>query len=1121
MNVSDVIHGRMATIDLCPAGDERFPEGLIPKSEVFLYFEEGREWRLEIGGDVREVEGAAPSDRDTLRRIGIHGLPRLVWLVQGTPPTGGVAGRAGLGRFLIQVHEFPSALVWEELMEVGVDDRLVEDLRKRLRRSISVESAVQWLAERMLLPPRQPGGPPRALLSGSPAPDSGGKTAFRLLGARFAVDVQRGSDGRLRATRVVTERRRIEGDERRPIHLVTAPIRFCDVTVAGEFRGMAQTELDRLVTQADSYLGLWQSYNDKEHAAVLRRAREFGWVRYSRVERLAGGDWRFHVNAGEEEAADLQRRLDAIDGEALQAGDEVPAVIQGANSDEPLAGPPRPFTGERVPTRASPTSLTLRPPPEQDDRRPPEQGYLFLGLGGDKVRMDRRQAAWERIRSCTNPMPQLGLMIEGQPVPERRGRNLQPVTKAVRDVFANPTDRQRLALEVALHTPDIALIQGPPGTGKTRVIAALQARLAEPDEGIDPGGLSGNTLLTSYQHDAVENAAAATRVMGLPAVKVGYRRGSVEARDGVDTWAAETAEAVRAARGRAGSEGSVHAALRTVREIALTYLRTPSRRDAPAAVLRQVAETASLWLPAGLVDDMARLRAELTAPRSIHLGDEERDFALRAVRALRVGAASFSDDGPANAYKALRRLERLDDSTLLTGEVRSCLERAAGSDPGEAADATLLADLESVRNTLLDRLCSPDSGAASPRVHADVESMVNRVVDALTERARETAPGVDIAVAEWIADLENDPVGVRDTVRHYSMVLAATCQQSVSRPMADAKGGDDTVFRTVIVDEAARSNPLDLLIPMACAERRIVLVGDHRQLPHLLEPDVEREIERSFQEETRSALRQSLFEKLFVELREREKKDGVRRTVTLSTQYRMHPLLGKFVSEQFYAPHGEGFDSGRGEEEFAHDVVLNGNVSLAGRVAAWIDVAHARGGELPGRSKRRPVEARRVAEEAHAVATRHPGLSVGVITFYAAQRDTIMEEMSVAGIGLTEPDDEGGYRVRDEWRRIGDGRERLRIGTVDAFQGKEFDVVFLSLTRSNDIPVKDESTRRRRYGFLLLENRLCVAMSRQHRLLVVVGDRAMAAGPESGPTVPALSGFLKLCEGPHGCVVRT
>ena len=240
--------------------------------------------------------------------------------------------------------------------------------------------------------------------------------------------------------------------------------------------------------------------------------------------------------------------------------------------------------------------------------------------------------------------------------------------------------------------------------------------------------------------------------------------------------------------------------------------------------------------------------------------------------------------------------------------------------------------------------------------------------------------------------------------------------------------------------------------------------------------------------------------------------------MTLDRQYRMHPRLGRFVSEQFYKPHGEEFESGRDEEEFAHDVSLKDGASLAGKVAAWIDVPHERGPESEGRSKRRPAEARRVAEEAHAAVSRHPELSVGVITFYAAQRDVILSSM--CEIGLTERDGEGGFRIRDEWRRTSDGRERLRVGTVDAFQGKEFDVVFLSLTRSNRIQVKDEATRRRRYGFLLLENRLCVAMSRQHRLLVVVGDSAMATGSDAESSVPGLVAFHKLCEEPDGHVVR-
>lgn len=1111
MNVSDVIHGRVVTVDLRRADGEHFPDDLAPKSEVFLTNGQGGEFLLRAGAETWEVEGADPRDHDALRQIGIRGLHRLAWLAQAAAPAGGRADR-----LLVQVHEFPAAFVWDEPVDIGVDDRIVDDLRKRQKRQVSVEGTVQWLADRMLLPPRE-SDDPRALLSGSPVQDAGKKTAFRLYGVGFAVDAERGPDDRLRATRIVGARRAVEGDERRPIHLVSGQIRFCDASIAGQFRSTARTEIDTLVAQSDSYLGLWQRYNDKEREAILRRARQFRWVRYSRCRPLSDGAWRFLIDTKEGKENDLSERLDTLDGGSLEAGEEVPPAIQGEDSAGSSRTRRRPFTGELAGRETSPPSLDLRPPPDQDDRKPPDRGYLFMNLGGDEVRIQRRTDAWQRIQNRDNPIPQLDLIIEGQPVPERRGRRLQPITKAVRDVFPAPNDRQRTALDVALNTPDIALVQGPPGTGKTRVIAALQARLAEQDEGVGSGGLSGNTLLTSFQHDAVENAAAATRVMGLPAVKIGYRRGSDEARDGVETWATETAQAVRAARGQAGAEDSVHGVLRTVREMAVTYLKAPVGRDDPAEVLHRVSKAAGPWLSSALVDDLVRLRVELSRSPSIQAGDEDRAFALKAVRTLRVEAAPFSDDGPANAHKALRRLRRLDGFTL-TDEETACLEQAACQDLDGAVDDKLLARLQEIRNALIDRLRPADEGSAAPRPHADVETVIMRVVDALTERAKETAPGADMAVAEWIEALEHDPDGVRDTVRHYSMVLAATCQQAVSQRMADAKGGEDTVFRTVIVDEAARSNPLDLLIPMARAERRIILVGDHRQLPHLLEPDIERELEQSVQEETRSALRQSLFERLFTELRERERKDGVKRTVTLDRQYRMHPRLGRFVSEQFYKPHGEEFESGRDEEEFAHDVSLKDGASLAGKVAAWIDVPHERGPESEGRSKRRPAEARRVVQEAHAVVSRHPELSVGVITFYAAQRDVILSSM--CEIGLTERDDEGGFRIRDEWRRTSDGRERLRVGTVDAFQGKEFDVVFLSLARSNRIQAKDEATRRRRYGFLLLENRLCVAMSRQHRLLVVVGDSAMATGSDAESSVPGLVAFHKLCEGPDGHVVR-
>ena len=1118
MKVTDIIHGREATVDLRRTDGDTFPAGLRADSEVFLQPDDFGEIRLRIGAEDWDVEGATPRDRESLRQIVMRRLHLLAWLVQADPVQGPASS------LLIEIHEFPAAFIWDEAIDIGVDDKIVDDLRKR-RRVNSVEDAVKFLEERILLPPRADAAKNRVLLSGSSSQGTGKETAFRLFGKEFAADIRGGSDNKLRVTRVVASRQAIEGDDRYPIYLATGEFRFCDLTIAGQFRGLVRTELDHLVAQSTSYLGLWKMYNEREKTSVLRRAREFGSIQYSSAKPNPDGTWRFHINIAGERQSKIQERLDAVRNEQLEVGKDIPSAIQNQDQawDNVLKKRSRnSFVGELKAIRLNhnPPSLDLQSYRDEASRKPPNKGSIFVSLEGDARRLERRATAWSDIRSCANPMPQLGLLLEGQSVPQRQERNRKPITGKVRKILEEPNDRQRLALDIALNTPDIALVQGPPGTGKTRVIAALQARLSERDEVVDLRSLSGNTLLTSFQHDAVENAAAATSVMGLPAVKVGYSRGSEDSQDPAEPWMKETAEKVRATRARFQVQDvgpSVHKALETVREIAIGYLEAPGSQDGPTRVVPRVLRIARSWLPAKLLDDLDQMYEELVNPRSVDLGDMDRKFALKAVRALRTTATPFSDDGPANAAKTLRRLMRMD-GFCLQDEEKACLEQAADHDPEVPVNEELLAQIQATKNALSDRLQPGEADLGL--IHADVKKIIMRVVEALTEKAEKTALGVDDAVSDWLNDLENNPVGIRDTIKQYSMVLAATCQQSVNKPMRDAKGADALTFRSVVVDEAARANPLDLMIPMSLAERRIILVGDHRQLPQMLEPDVEREIEQSVQAETRKALDQSLFEKLFDELRVLERKDGVKRTVTLNQQYRMHPLLGRFVSEQFYAPYGEGFGSGLGEEPFAHSVSLQYGGSLAGKVAAWIDVPFEKGREASrSRSKSRPIEAEVIAQEAHTVLSQHPDLSVGVITFYSAQRRMIQEKM--CNVGLTEDNEEGGYRIRSQWRRTSAGRERLRIGTVDSFQGKEFDVVFLSLTRSNRIEVNNDTTRRRRYGFLLLENRLCVAMSRQKRLLVVVGDEAMALGSEAETSVSGLHAFRAFCEGPHGSVIRS
>ncbi|WP_342379388.1 AAA domain-containing protein [Myxococcus stipitatus] len=1107
MNIHDLASGEVSTFEVVPSAAADFDLVIEARAEAALQFSDVTgDSLLRIGASAWNVVGADKRAIEALRRLRDRNLPRVAWVASVRPK--GKRSEA----VLVQVHEFPARYDWPDPVDIGVDDKLVEQVRQKLGRSVTAAEATQWLNDRFLL--LADDGTARVFLSGSPTPETDQSGAFRLHGRGYAVDVAKGRDDKLLATRLVEAKRGSSPDERRPVVLVLGRIRFCDATIAGAFRGAARTQLDQLVEQAGSYLNVWKEYNKLERESVLRRARTLGWLRYSKRLLQGDGRWRFFVEDSKQLETALQVLRNAEDVD-LEAAQNPPPELQQATDNATTTtddGPARSkrsriFVGSFSGAEPQRRTIDLQPPIDSDDREPPESGVLFLSVSGDRKRLERREHAQSLIASAECPMPQLGLLLEGSAVPERRRKTEDALSVAARAVFGGePTARQVEALRVALNTPDIALIQGPPGTGKTKTIAALEARLAELSE----DDLAGQTLLTSYQHDAVENAASRTLVFGLPAIKVGRKRGTTDQSDGFDRWRRERADAVRADLSTL-PERPVTEVLRKVRTLAAAYVASPLTADESLRVVHEVQDLCGSYVPPTLNDRLDVLRQELSrSPQIDDAEDDDRALALKAVRGLRTDPIAFGDDGPRNAGRARLRLQRLG----LYDEAKHRVLSEAADWTSEDAPS-FLSELKALQDGLID-LLSAEKPVGAPMVHSDLESLLPEIVDALYTKARESAGGEDAILYEYLNDLENDIDAVRDAVRNYTVVLAATCQQSVGFQMSQAKG-EDTVFANVIVDEAARANPLDLFIPMSRAERRIILVGDHRQLPHILEPDIESQLDQSVSDATTAALRRSLFERLFQAMKEREAKDGIKRTVTLDKQYRMHPVLGSFVSDTFYAPYGEGFESPRRPEEFVHNLP-----GYAGRVAAWVDMPLSRGREHGGQSKRRTVEAEWIAKEVERLATARRDLSFGVISFYSAQADEVLLAMEKRG--MSERLDDGSFRVKDAWRetRSEDGRliERLRVGTVDAFQGKEFDVVFLSMTRANDLPVSDERSLRRKFGHLMLENRLCVAMSRQQRLLVVVGDSAMLRGEAAAKALRGLVAFRELCGGKHGLALQ-
>lgn len=1105
MRLDEINVGNSDTIELRPLAGQFDP---LPehRTEVLLQraADDDKEAWLVWRGSVYPVAAANPKQQALLTEVVSSGLPQLTWVAVAKP-----------GQVVVQIHrcEFALTLPIEEQLAVGIDETILADLRQRFRIGGTVAEVTAWLTERVLLPPA-PNGPKdrwRAIISAGEKPEI--TAAFRMHGRDLAVDVKRDGE-RLRVERVLRPR----GQSRAKLCLLDASLEFVDLSVAGAMRTGVRHILEEAVRASGSYLRLWETYNQLERKLLLRRARRLGALRYTRREQRRDGGWRFHLS---EPATDLADRLGERDE---WAGIVLAATTEPPHLDDPDLGggtteEARPVEeGAAAPLAdlgANGLYVDLAPSPDdEDDDRPPESGYLSLSLCGDRVRLRRREQAMLRLRSGTAEMPQLGLLLEDRPVPRAQHRHREPLSPAVLAAFRGPpTERQIEALNVALNTPDVALIQGPPGTGKTQVITALERRLAELAE--EAGEVTHQVLIASAQHSAVEHVVQKTEVFGLPAVKIGKRRGSEESgMDSVMLFRVDRVEQLRSAL----RQRPIEERLKQAHAMVVSCLRAPLHAVDLVHRLHELHDLIQTELSPMLSDRLLQRAASLARPTQGNGDPGEQELQLRAARGLRVEMVGFLDDGPLRANMALSRL-----GPLLAAEERQLLERCGNWVAPEVPP--LLAPIQALRERLIDLLTRP-APPPQPTHDTETEQLLLELVDTLARRRAESQPGEAAVMATFLDDLEKDPHGVRAAIEQYTVVLGATCQHAASKTMLSVRGIDtgSAPFESVIIDEAARVSPLDLFIPLSLAKRRAVLVGDHRQLPHLLEPAVERELQDQVADgdlsaESLKAVQASLFERMWRLLRQLESQDGVRRTVTLDVQFRMPRVLGDFVSQQFYERWEDPkITSDRPDSDFFHALpkYQKNNTPCA---AAWLKVAGGRGrAEHRGRSKSRSAEAQAIARELKRLIDVDDRLTFGVIAFYADQVDAIKEALRTEG--LCEATDSGGIRVAAAYQQTmgfnNKPTERLRVGTVDSFQGKEFDVVLLSITRSNNLPDVTDADRRRKYGHLLLNNRLCVAMSRQQRLLIAVGDLEFIQLAEA---LPPLRAFAELCGGDHGVIL--
>jgi hypothetical protein len=363
------------------------------------------------------------------------------------------------------------------------------------------------------------------------------------------------------------------------------------------------------------------------------------------------------------------------------------------------------------------------------------------------------------------------------------------------------------------------------------------------------------------------------------------------------------------------------------------------------------------------------------------------------------------------------------------------------------------------------------------------------------------------ALAGFLAELENNPFGMVDAVSEFSYAFSATVQQSVNKEMQRRKGisnvaGDESLeYEYVIIDEAARVSPRDLMIPMSQG-KKIILVGDHRQLPHIIDEEVAKRMEEGEEDTDESQwLKKSMFQYLFSErLKALEEKDGIQRRASPWTS--SSGCTPSWASSSA-ATSTSGSTATRCSSQACRrrrSRTTSRAPTTSLRCGSTFPASPARASvqEQAGPARQKPTPSP-VSSGSGSSRQKEGDLSYGVIAFYKAQADLIRRQL------------------RKQLGPMADDDRKIRVGTVDSFQGMEFDVVFLSVVRTlpQNWGLGDQERAiqaRRLFGHLCLYNRLNVSMSRQKKLLVVAGDSALVTNDLATEFIPGLVDFYELAQ---------
>jgi hypothetical protein len=301
-------------------------------------------------------------------------------------------------------------------------------------------------------------------------------------------------------------------------------------------------------------------------------------------------------------------------------------------------------------------------------------------------------------------------------------------------------------------------------------------------------------------------------------------------------------------------------------------------------------------------------------------------------------------------------------------------------------------------------------------------------------------------------------------------LVGATCVGIAKRRI----GLERTEFDLAIVDEAGKALPAEILIPLLRA-KKVVLIGDHKQLPPVIDPILYDE-EKIDLEEREISVNQlfahSFFERIYSSAPDECK-------TMLDVQFRMPAVIGSAISELFY----DGkLKNGQGTEE-RKPIFEKNNLTFYNFDKDPAYKEEKSKGQLINRR-----EAEAVALLVQSIREKDKAARIAVITPYKGQKRLISNVFIQRKIH---------YRV-----------DNIAVDTIDAFQGSEAEVVIFCTTRALQPTSFFKDTRR-----------INVALSRARNDLIIMGKLSYFSKKykDKNSCLPTLAQYIQV----HGEVVDT